>query len=188
MLDQEEAVSIESYLISLVRAVRNDDAVDERSARDVYVAARRRRRQLGMVSVALGPLAGFANQVADLYCEAAVICDVAALYGRRLADDQIAAHVLVLWGIADDLGAAERSLAGTPSVADLLGAKMKTSLDSHLPEEMTKLSIAKALWSTRAGVGDVRRGATGEALLTVAFTGFRTKKVIRKIEGQLGID
>jgi hypothetical protein len=138
--------------------------------------------------IATGPFAGVANQVADLYCEVAVVCDLAACYGQDLGDHEIAAHMLVLWDVADDLETAHGSVQGTPPVADLLGDKLFLRIDQHLPEELTKRSIAKSLWEVREGVGSVRKGATGEAIRTVTFTGHRTKKTIGRVKAQLGVE
>jgi len=187
--DDEESLSVERFLHLLVRAVRDDEGEStDRSSRDVYVIARKRRRRLGLISFATGPLVGVANQVADLYCETATVCDVAALHEMNLDDGQIAAHMLVLWSVTDDLGEAQRAIASEISLADLLGGKLFVQVDERLPEELTKRSIASALWDIRETVGDVRRGATSEAVRTVAFTGHRTKKVIGRAEAQLGVE
>jgi hypothetical protein len=184
--DDERSLSGERFLLALVRAVRTDDHSDERRARDVYVAARKRRRRLGLISFGTGPLVGVANQLADLYCETATVCDVAAFHGLNLSDEEIGAHMLVLWGIADTHAAARGAIVGEPPVAKLLAADLGERLGERLPERLTKRSLTKALWDARAAVGDVRRGATGSAVRSVMFTGHRTKKVIKKAEGQLG--
>jgi hypothetical protein len=188
MLDgQGESPSVDFFLLSLVRAVRSDEFEEDRSRRQVYVAARKRRRRLGILALTLGPLAGVANQIADLYCETAVICDLADFHGQDLADAQVVAHMLVLWQIADDFDSARRSIAGNPPIASLLGQRLTEGLDERLPEELTKRSIVKALWDVRADLDAARKGATGEAVRTVAFSGHRTKKVISRVEMQLGV-
>jgi len=116
-----------------------------------------------------------------------MICDLASWHGRDLSDHHVAAHMLVLWGVADDFETAHGSVRGNPPVADLLGDKLFTQLDRHLPEEVTKRSIAQAMWEVREGVGSVRKGATSEAVRTVAFTGHRTKQTIKRMEAQLGV-
>lgn len=132
-------------------------------------------------------MVGVANQVADLYCETAVICDLADFHGQDLADAQVVAHLLVLWQIADDFGSARRSIAGNPPIAGLLGQRLSDDLGRRLPEELTKRSIVKALWDVRADFDAARKGAGGEAIRTVAFSGHRTKKVISRVEMQLGV-
>lgn len=187
MFEDDESLSVDRFLLLLVRAVRDDDQSEGRLTRDVYVTARKRRRRLGLISFATGPLVGVANQVADLYCETAAVCDVAALHGLSLSDDQIAAHMLVLWAIADDFPAAQKAMRGDPPLATLLGDRLFERVDEHLPERLTKRSITKALWDVRGTLADARKGATSGAVRTVAFTGHRTKKVIKRTEIQLGV-
>jgi len=184
---EDDAFTAELFLLSLVRAVRDDERDEDRSKRQVYVAARKRRRRLGLASFATGPFVGVANQIADLYCETAMVCDLAAFHGHDLSDDQIAAHMLVLWGVAEDFEAAHSSVQGSPPIASLLGDKLFVRVDEYLPEELTKGSIVKALWEAREGVGNARKGATSEAVRTVAVTGHRTKKTIKRVESQLGV-
>jgi hypothetical protein len=186
-------LSIEAYLLALVRAVRSDEHDEEQSKRDVYVGARKRRRRLGLISFGAGPLVGVASRVADLYCEAATVCDVAGLHNLNLSDEQIAAHILVLWSIADDLGQAEGAVRGEPSVAEILEAKLLERSGITLPKKLTKLAVAKALWEfhqsdVRSTVTGAKRAASGQPIRSVAFTGHRTKKVIKKAEMQLGVE
>lgn len=184
--DDEQPLSVERFLLILVRVVREDER-EERRARDVYVMARKRRRRLGLMSFGAGPLIGVANQLADLYCETATVCDVAALHGLNLSDEQMGAHMLVLWGVTDSHSAAERAIAGEPPVANILAAKLRGRAVEQLPERLTKRSATKALWNVRSTIGDARKDATTGAVRTVAFTGHRTKKVIKKAEAQLGV-
>jgi hypothetical protein len=185
--DDEQSLSIERFLLALVRAVRNEGQGEEHAARDVYVTARKRRRRLGLMSFGAGPLVGVANQLADLFCETATVCDVAALHGKSLSDEQIGAHMLVLWGVVDDQDAAQNAMAGKPPVASIVAGKLRERAVGQLPETLTKRSATKALWDVRGTIGDTGRGATTGAIRTVAFTGHRTKKVIKKAEAQLGV-
>ncbi|MGN6216034.1 MAG: hypothetical protein ACTHN7_03625 [Solirubrobacterales bacterium] len=183
----EESLSAERFLLTLVRAVREDRPEDDRDARDVYVTARKRRRRLALLAVGTGPLVGAVNQLADLYCETATVCDVAALHGLELTDEHLSAHMLVLWGIADDHPAALKAMAGDPPVARILTGRLRDSLDEAMPGQLTKWSMTKALWDVRGTVSDARKGATTRAAGTVVLTGHQTKKVIRKAETQLGV-
>jgi hypothetical protein len=190
LADDDQTISIETYLLTLVRAVRSDEREEEQTKRDVYVAARKRRRRLGLVSFGAGPFAGVASRVADLYCEAATVCDVADFYELNLSDAQIASHLLVLWSIADDLGQAENAMRGTPSVAELLGAKLLDRSGVALPETLSKPAIVKVLWEfhqldLRDTVATAKSSVSGQPIRSVAFTGHRTKKVIKKVERQL---
>jgi hypothetical protein len=185
---RDEALSAEFFLLSLVRAVRSDELDEDRSRRDVYVLARKRRRRLALVAVAFGPAAGLANQVADLYCEAAIVCDLADFRKKDLSDDQVAAHMLVLWKLADDFEAARRAVAGDPPVVRLLGGRLSERFDGRQPDKLTKAEIVGALWGVRGDVKGVRGGGMTDAVQTVALTGFRTKGLIERIEAQLGIE
>lgn len=185
--DDEESLSVETFLLTLIRVVRDDEQAEERVARDVYVAARKRRRRLGLISFGAGPLVGVANQFADLYCETAVVCDVAALHDLNLSDERIGAHMLLLWGLADSLDTAHQAIV-EERLTPILASRLREMAAEQLPEELTKRSATKALWDARAALGDARKGATTGAVKTVVFTGHRTKKVIKKAEGQLGLE
>lgn len=192
LADDEKALSIEAYLLALVGAVRKDERDEEESRREVYVAARKRRRRLGLISFGAGPLAGIASRLADLYCEAAVVCDVADHHDLDLDDEEIAAHLLVLWSIADDFAQADHAMRGDSSVAAILQVKLLEHSGIELPEEMTKTAIAKVLWEfhqldIRDTVVGAKKAAGGQPIRSVAFTGHRTKKVMKKTEKQLDL-
>jgi hypothetical protein len=188
LTDDGQSLSVERFLTVLVGAVRDEEG-KERAARDIYVAARKRRRRLGLMAFGAGPFVGVANQFADLYCETAVVCDVAALHGVSLSSEEIGAHLLVLWRIVETPEDARRSMAGDPPVATILARKLRDRLGEQLPEKLTKTSIVKALWDARAALDDVRKGSASNkgAVRTVVFTGHRTKKLIKKTEAQLGV-
>jgi hypothetical protein len=196
LANEEQVQSIEGYLLALVRAVRDDERDEQQTSRDVYVRARKRRRRLGLISFGAGPMVGVASRVADLYCETATVCDVADFHTLDLRDEQIAAHMLMLWSITEDFQRAEEAMQGKPPVAEIVGAKLTeraagyVALDSE--ENPTKLSIATTLWKVHSlDAGDVARDAKdaigGQPIRSVAFTGHRTKKVIRRAEAQLGV-
>jgi hypothetical protein len=183
--DGGRSVSLEAFLLSLVRNVRQDGRPDERNRRDVYVAARKRRRRLGLAAFSAGPWVGVANRFADLYCETAAVCDVASLHDLELSDEDIGAHMLVLWGITEEHRAALLAMQGRPPVVEILTRRLASHASERLPERLTTRSAVKALWDARDALGDARKG--GGAIRTVAFTGHRTKKVIKKAEDQLGL-
>lgn len=189
LLDDDQPLSIERFLLLLVANVRRDDEGGaEHRDRDVYRGARKRRRRLAMLAFAAGPLVGVANQLADLYCETAIVCEVAALRGLALSDGEIAAHMLVLWGIVDSQEVALGAIGGEPPVATILGGKLRDRAGEQMPEKLTKRSVTKAIWDARAQLGDARKGATSGAVGNLMFTGHRTKQVIKKTEAQLGIE
>jgi hypothetical protein len=183
--DDGQQLSVERFLLVLIQAVRDDERREGQGARDLYVSARKRRRRLGLMSFGAGPLVGVANQLADLYCETATFCDVAAHKGWNLSDEQVGAHMLVLWGVSDDHEAARRAMAGEPPVAEILASRLREQAAGQLPDTLTKRSITKALWDVRGAIGDARKGTTTDAVKTVAFTGHRTKKLIKQVEAQL---
>ena len=184
--DDEQALTVEGFLLRLIRAVRDDERATEHSARQLYVAARKRRRKLGLIAFGAGPLVGVANQVADLYCETATVCDVAAFHGMSLSDEQIAAHMLLLWSVTENLEEARRAVRGDPPVARILSERLLARADEQLPENLTKRAVVKGLWDVRGTVADAGRASTSGSVRTVVFTGHRTKQVIKRAEAQLG--
>jgi hypothetical protein len=185
----EETIAVEGFLLALVRSVRDDEEEDEeRDRRDLYVAARKRRRRLAMAAFGAGPLVGVANQLADLYCETAVVCDLDELQDLGLSDEEIGAHMLVLWGVAVRYETALQAMGGDPPVAALLREVLMERAGEKVPEELTTRSTIKALWDVRGVLGDARDKVTGGAFSSVAFTGRRTKKVIERAEEQLGME
>jgi len=187
--NDEQSTTFERFLILLVRAVRDDERTEERSARDVFETARSRRRRLGLVSFGAGPLVGVANQVADLYCETATFCDLAQVHGLALNDHQIVAHMLVLWSITDTLDEAKAAIDGSRgrSVAGILSSRVAGRADACLPDKLTKRSATKALWNARGAVADAGKGAGPGAVGNVVFAGHRMKRLIKKAELQLGV-
>jgi hypothetical protein len=184
--EDDRTASVEGFLLILVRAVRKDEQEEPPDARDLYVTSRKRRRRLGLMSFGTGPLIGVVNQLADLYCETAIVCDVANLHGLELSDEQLAAHMLLLWDIVESPTVARMAIEGEPSLTSILAGELRELVGEQLPETLTKRSAIKALWDVRGAVGDARRAGSSGAVRTVVFTGFRTKKVIKKAEAQLG--
>lgn len=177
--------------------MREDERDEDRSRRDVYVQARKRRRRLGLISFGAGPLVGVASRVADLYCEVAVVCDFADFHDLRLSDEQIGAQVLVLWSIVADLTHAEGAIHGEPPLAQIvagqLGDRFDLKPDADL-SEMSSVEKAKLFWEARSMEGELRDTLTGakdaaggQPIRSVAFTGHRTRKLIKRVEKQLAV-
>jgi hypothetical protein len=185
--DDGMSITFEKLLTGLVAAVRADEHEEDRSARDVFKTARSRRRRLGLLSFGAGPLAGVATQVVDLYCETATVCDVAELHAIESTDRQIAAHMLVLWEMLDDLDEAQAVMAGTGShsLRSIVERRVTEGVGIQLPAELTKRAAVKALWDARDLAGEVRRVAGTGSVGGVVFTGHRTKRLIKKTEAQL---
>lgn len=177
--------SAEEYLAALVRAVRDDERDDRESRRDLYVRARKRRRRLGMVTLGTGPMVGVSSRVADLYCEVAVVCDLADFHCLDLSDEEVGAQMLVLWSVVDGVEVARGAMRGSPPLSGLIMAKLGEGVDLPAEPPRTKLEWVKALWAAR-GIGEGVRSASGQPLRSVAFAGHRTKKLIKRAEAQLG--
>lgn len=185
--DDGQPLSIERFLLVLIQAVRDDGRSEDRSTRDVYVRARKRRRNLGFLSFGAGPFVGAANQLVDLYCETAIVCDLSTLHDLDLGDEHVAAHMLVLWKVIDDFDAAHRAASGEGFVAGILATRLRDHASERLPDQLTKRSIATALWDARDAIGGMRGGILA-AVKAVIFSGHRTKKFIKRAEVQLGVE
>jgi hypothetical protein len=187
----DEPASIERFLLALVATVRDDEPEADRSKRDVFETARRRRRGLGFVSFGTGPLVRVSNQVADLYCDTATVCDLADVHRLGLSDEQVAAHMLVLWAVADDYGGAQAAMGDATGVtiAVLLSRRLlpEDMPAGGVPEKMRKRDAVKALWKARSAMEDARSDARKGAVSTVVFTGRHTKRLIEQAELQLGV-
>ncbi|HUA74213.1 MAG TPA: hypothetical protein VL988_05575 [Solirubrobacteraceae bacterium] len=189
--DDERPVTIENVMAGLVSAVREDEHEEDLSARDVYKAARSRRRRLGLLSFGAGPLAGVATRIVDLYCETALLCDLALLHGIDLNDRQVVANMLVLWGISDNLAEAEATMGGQAGGGSLLSAvarRARESVGPAVPAKLTKRAAVQMLWDARELVDDARKAAGTGNVGGVVFAGHRTKRLINKAEVQLGVD
>lgn len=181
----EEPVAVDQFLLALVHRVRDDERHEGARRRAVYETARKRRRRLAALALTAGPFAKVANQFADLYCEAALVCDLCAQRGMTLTDAEIAAQVLALWGICETPSEARRALSGDPPLAELLGAKLSHKVSDGLPAERTPRAVTKALWEARAALDDVRGDKRKGSVRAVLFTGHRTKVLLKKAERQL---
>lgn len=197
VLGEGEQSGVEAYLTALVAAVRSDsreEKEDEATRRDVFLRARKRRRKLGLICLGTGPMAGVANRIADLYCEIATLCDIADLHGLELDDALVAAHMLALWSIVPSQGEAERVVRGDPPLAQVLETKLVDRVGLVKAEDgWTPRSIATAIWEIQyvqagAAVGNLKGATDGQPVRSVLFTGHRVKKVVRRAEGQLGVE
>jgi len=187
LLHDEHVPSIERFLVALVGVVRTD-APTAQTARSVFEAARQRRRRLGLASLAAGPLAGVAQQLADLYCETATVCDVADLHAPGLGDREIAAHMLVLWNISDDLNHAQAMVDGTSGTgaASILSNRVVERSRTRVPDRLTATSAIRALWDARGVAGEVRAVAGKRDVRGTVFAGRRVSSFIERAERQLG--
>lgn len=185
----KDEVDLERFLVALVRSVRADVAAEELTSRDVYKAARRRRRRLGLLSFATGPLVGLADQLVDLYCDTATVCDLDALHRLGLTDAQVAAHMLVLWALTDDVEAAHAAIQGRDDggVSALVSARFRAFAEAQLPKDFGVRRSVRVLWQARQLVEDTRRSVVAKPVEKVLRPGRAAKDVIARAELQLGV-
>jgi hypothetical protein len=187
--DDERAVTIENVLAALVAAVRADEHEEDRSARDVFKTARSRRRRLGLLSFGAGPLAGVATLIVDLYCETATVCDLADLHSIELTEHDVAAHMLVLWGILGSVDEAKVVMLGdgTQSLASIIAGRLHDGAAERIPDKLTKRAAIQALSEARHLASNARKAAGTGSVRGVVFTGHRAKRLIKTAELQLGV-
>ena len=181
-MEDDQPITIEAMVVLLVDAVRKDGEARELSDRDVRNAAKRRYRRLGTAALATGPLGW---HLVELYCEAATLCDVVELRRDPLSDEQVAVHLLVLWGAMPDVAAAQAALEGTgPPVMATLLARARDRVELPASGEMTKRSVVLALWKLRGTLGEAREIATPRVRGNL-FPGARVKAFIAEAGRQL---
>jgi hypothetical protein len=185
----EQAIGIEDFLLALVQAVRADELPEERSSGDLHKTAKRRRQRLALCSWAAGPFVGLANQTADLYCDTATVCDLVGFHRLELSDERIAAHMLVLWSIADDLDEATAAVEGHDErrVTGLVMTRLREVSGTEMPETLTKRGAIKVLWQAGGFVGDAHRTMTKRPVKAVLRPGKATRDFIERAEHQLGV-
>ena len=189
LADEDQPTDVETFLLTLIKSVRDDEPSEQRTRRNVYEDARSRRRRLGMVSFGAGPLVGVATHIVDLYCDIATFCDLVDVYGLGLGRREIAAHMLVMWAIVEPLGDAEAVMDGTGdrTIAAIMAETLRDGAAAHLPANSTKRAVAKALWDARTFLGDARSAAGTGSVGGVVLAGHHTKQFIKKAERQLDI-
>jgi len=182
-MSDAQRISVESLLVALVEAVHGDET-RALSDRDVKKAAKRRGRLAGMAGATGGPVG---LQLASLYCEAEIVCDVVDRHRLGISDDEIAAHLLVLWNAMADVEAARRAIDGSgPSVLARMSAQAHARVASKPREEMTKGEVVRMLWRLRGAVQDVELPGSA-SVRDVLLPGRRVKAVTEAAERQLGV-
>jgi hypothetical protein len=148
--------------LKLVRSVRDDERTAGSSARDVRKTARRRQRKLSWAAKLAGPLAGPAKQFLQLYGDTATVTDLVGVRGLDKTDAEIAAVMLVLWGVTSDLGVAQSAMASRDevTVVRLVNTKLKDGALDVLPPDPGPIAITKALFALRRVVTDLAIGGT----------------------------
>jgi hypothetical protein len=178
--------SPEGFVLGLVRTARDPDD-ESLTEKQVRKDAKRRRRRLGIASFAAGPLAGAAGEATDLYTETATVCDLVDLHDLTLSDVEIGAHMLVLWGLADDLASARSTLEGTgPTLWTRLGERYRGEVIGD-DVEASVPNVVKAIWKQRQFHADVREAAGQGAFKRVIRAGSQTKEFLARAQTQLGV-
>lgn len=186
--EDEREFIVEKALVTMVRSIRDDD--DEPvTDRDLEQAAKRRFKRARRAALLAGPAVGTANQLVDLYCETATVCDLDRLHRLGLSDERIAAQMLVLWNVTPDIAVAEASILGTgPSAWTMLTQRFGEEAAARMPEKRTKTAVIKAMWNARGLANDARERVMGERNITgVMFAGKRVKAFIARAEAALGV-
>lgn len=186
-INDDQPLTAEALLLLIVDAVHKDEP-RELSEKDVKKAGKRRQRLATAAGLTGGPVG---LTIANLYCEAAVLCDVVDLHGLALTDEEIAAHLLVLWNAVADFDAGRQAIDGTGlSVMAHVGLRMQQQLHERVTDkpigEMTKTDIVKALWRLRGVAGDVAIPEDGGPK-DLFLPGGRVKAITEAAERQLGI-
>jgi hypothetical protein len=182
MADENARLSVEAFLVLLLDTMNADDDDDTPTAKQVERAGRRRARRAGIVGIWGGP-AGLC--LASLYSEAMLVCDIVDRHDLDLTDEQIAAHLLVLWGLSPNLDSATAAIEGTgPSVAEqVLGDRV---LDDKPITELRPKDAVMVLWRMRQLMDpDELPGTT--KMRHFALPKRRVRRVTQDVEAQLGV-
>jgi hypothetical protein len=141
--------SPEGVLVALVHALR-----EERPDGD---HARKRARRMGAITGLAGVFGQLPAEAVQLVEEARAA--VAAAPQQR-TDAQIAADLLVLWGLVDDLPTAEAITARERPLLGYLSEKYAEKVREAVPEKWTPIATLKFLWNMRQlrNVKDVMPG------------------------------
>ena len=182
-MDDDQPIAVEALLVVLVDACHADEA-PELTDRDVRKAAKRRQRRAGLAGAAGGPVG---IQLASLYCEVEILCDVVHRHRLELGEEEIAAHLLVLWNVMPDYTAARHAIDGTgPSVAARLTGTVRDKARAAAPKDRSKKEVVRALWRMRNVTDEVSLPGSASAR-DVVLPGKRVKAVTLAAERQLGV-
>jgi hypothetical protein len=179
----EQPITIEALLVLLVDAVHEDNP-RELSKRDVKKAGKRRQRLAGGLGMFGGPVGMY---TASLYCEAEILCDVADRHRLPLSDEDLAAHLLVMWNAMPDFPSAKAAVDGTgESVAARMAAHVQGNVAQKPLDQMTKRDAVLALWRLRGALTETSLPGSARAR-DVFLAGSRVKAVTQAAERQLAV-
>jgi hypothetical protein len=112
--------------------------------------ARKRARRMGAISGLAGMLGQLPAEALQLVEETRAAIDIAAVRAPQRGDEQIAADLLVLWGLVDELATAERiTTTREPSLLGYLTEKYSEQVREAVPEKWTPVATLKFLWKMR---------------------------------------
>jgi hypothetical protein len=183
MASDDARLSVEAFLVLLLDTMNADDDDDHApTAKQVERAGRRRARRAGIVGIWGGP-AGLC--LASLYSEAMLVCDIVDRHDLDLTDEQIGAHLLVLWNLSPDLAEATAAIDGSgPSVAaQVLDDRV---LDGKPITGLSPKDAVLVLWRMRQLTDpDELPGTT--KMRHFALPKRRIRRVTEQVEAQLGV-
>jgi len=181
-MQDDRSTTIEALLVLLIDAVREENC-RELSERDIKKFGKRRQRIAGGLGMFAGPAGIY---IASLYSEVKIFCDVAERHRVALPDEDLAAHLLVIWNAMPNFESARAAVDGSgQSVASRLAAISRDKVIDKPLGEMTKKDAAAALWRLR-GVTDSSLPGSARAR-DVLLPGGRVKAVMQAAECQLGV-
>jgi hypothetical protein len=184
--DRDGSFSLERFLLLLIQAYRSN-APNVHSEKELIRFAGHRRRYLGTRCLAAGPFVGLATKIVELYSETATLCDLVSLYGLDLSDHEVAAHLLVLWNITDDIAAASAAVdpdqPGTMAGFAITRARGNVKADAS--RSVSLLTATKALWGMRGSVGEVRHYTRAQSVRGWLLARKRAKRLSHNLWGRV---
>jgi hypothetical protein len=184
-MDDSRPLTPESFLVMLVDAVRGDEGREMRH-RDVRKAAKRRQARLGKLCVFGGATALY---LLSLYCEVAVLCDVERAHQLDLSDEEITAHLMVLWRLMPEHADALAALRDEgPSIFDRAAEHVRTNVVAGAADDgqITKREALMLVWRLRGAYGEIELPGSASPR-DVFLPGARVKALTAAAEEQLGV-
>jgi hypothetical protein len=165
---------VERILVALVRTLRAEgDGLE--SVEEERKSARKRARRAGFMTGALGALGSAPRETVELIEQARAAVDVADELAPGRSDAQLAADLLVVWGLVDDPA---QALAFTSETApdSLLTTLLRDQYErvkEDIPDRWTVRATLKFIWKARVlkDVVETVRGGTGGFVQAVPVVG-----------------
>jgi hypothetical protein len=142
----------EGVLVALVHVLRQEEPGGGN--------ARKRARRMGAISGLAGMLGQLPAEALQLVEETRAAIDIAAVRAPQRGDEQLAADLLVLWGLVDDVPTAEAITSRQRPLLAYLTEKYSDQVREAIPEKWTPIATLKFLWKMRElrNVRDVMPG------------------------------